>query len=428
MKVFKFGGASVKDANAVKNVAAILQSYAEEKLVVVISAMGKTTNAFEALLKAYFLGDADPNEKLQEIKDFHLGIINGLFEDPNHPIFKEIHNTFVEVEWQLEDEAVGTYAFEYDQMVSIGEMLSTKIISAYLQKVKLNNKWLDVRDVIRTDNNYRNANVDWEQTESLCKRIIERNFENNKDIIITQGFVGASSENFSTTLGREGSDYTAAIIASSLLADEVVIWKDVDGMLNADPKYFDKTIKLNNISYLEAVELAYYGASVIHPKTIKPLQNANIPLLVKSFLHPNNKGSLINNNTSSDSLIPSYIHKPEQILISLSAKDYSFIAEGNLSDIFQLCSNEGVQINCMQNSAISFSFCVDYDEVKVEGLIEKLKEKYKLVYNDKLELLTIRHFSEEIVEELLKNRKVFLEQRTRHTARFVVNQLAAEQP
>lgn len=428
MKVFKFGGASVKDAESVKNVAAILRSYPNEKLVVVISAMGKTTNAFEALLKAHFFEEPSVNKQLEDIKAFHFKIIEDLFEDRTHPIFKEIHNTFVEVEWQLEDKAVGTYAFEYDQMVSIGEMLSTKIISAFLCKEELNNKWLDVRDIIRTDNNYRNANVDWQQTEKLCNRILDNIFSNQSKLIITQGFVGASSENFSTTLGREGSDYTAAIIASIMHSDEVVIWKDVDGMLNADPKYFEKTIKLNNISYLEAVELAYYGASVIHPKTIKPLQNKKIPLYVKSFLHPNNKGSLINDNTSSDSLIPSYIHKPNQILISLSAKDYSFIAEGNLSDIYQSCSDEGVQINCMQNSAISFSFCVDYDEIKVVALIEKLREKYKLVYNRNLELITIRHYSDEIVEALLRKSEVLLEQRTRHTARFVVNQTATEQP
>lgn len=424
MKVFKFGGASVKDAEAVKNVAEIIRLYNGEQLAVVVSAMGKTTNAFEKLLRAFFLKEGDANVQLQEIKDYHFEILEGLFPDRNHKVYQEIHNTFVEVEWQLEDDPIGTFDFEYDQMVSLGEVLSTKIISAYLREVGIKNKWLDVRDVIRTDNHYRKANVDWELTNQLIKKVMGGFFEKEKGgIMVTQGFIGATSENYTSTLGREGSDFSAAIIASALQAEEVVIWKDVEGMLNADPKYFEKTVKLNNISYREAVELAYFGASVIHPKTIKPLHNANIPLFVKSFVNPSNRGSLIDANTDSDSLVPSYIHKPGQILISIASKDYAFIAESSLSDIYRIFAEHGVSINMMQNSAISFSVCVDDESPKIDDLIKVLQEQFLVTYNKSVELLTIRHYTEDIIEELLAGKSNLLEQKSRNTARFVLKKL-----
>ncbi|MEX2380664.1 MAG: aspartate kinase, partial [Vicingaceae bacterium] len=327
----------------------------------------------------------------------------------------------VEVEWQIEDDPVGTFDFEYDQMVSMGEMLSTKIVSAYLTEVGVENRWLDVRDVLRTDNNYRQANVDWKLSEQLIQKVIGKYLnENSEGVLLTQGFIGGTSENFTSTLGREGSDFSAAILAASLQAKEVVIWKDVEGMLNADPKFFEKTVKLNNISYHEAIELAYFGASVIHPKTIKPLHNAQIPLFVKSFVNPLNRGTLINDNTASDSMVPSYIQKEGQILISIAAIDFSFIAESNLSDIYKCFAEHGVVINMMQNSAISFSVCVDDETPKIDDLIERLQKDYKVSYNKSASLLTIRHYTEDIIEELISEKTILLEQKTRNTARFVL--------
>lgn len=420
MKVFKFGGASVKDADAIKNLAAIVKSQADEHTLIVVSAMGKTTNALERLVEAFYYKNDEPNTILEEVKSYHLGIMKELFKNDNHPIYEEIHNAFVEIEWQIEDEPVGSFDFEYDQMVGIGELLSTKIIAAYLNDNSINALWMDVRDFIRTDNTYRNAKVDWEESKALVEYKLKKQLVSGKSKVVTQGFVGSSSENFSTTLGREGSDYTAAILANLLEAKEVVIWKDVDGMLNADPKYYSPTVRLNNISYREAVELAYYGASVIHPKTIKPLQNKEIPLWVKSFVHPDNKGSVINTETSSDSLVPSYIHKENQRLLSISPRDYSFIEEENLSEIFGLLFQHKIKVNMMQQSAISFSICVDENERKLSNLIEDLQLNFQVSFNSGLNLLTIRHYTEDIIDKLLKGKLVYLEQKTRTTARFVL--------
>lgn len=419
MKVFKFGGASVKNAEAVKNVESVIKLFNDD-LVVVISAMGKTTNGLEKVVESYLNKDGKTLEYLQEVKDFHFNILNDLFTDKNHHIFTEIHNTFVEIEWEIEDEAVREYDYVYDQIVSVGEMLSTKIVSAYLNENGTKNTWLDVRNVIQTDNNYRNAKVDWELTEQFAKKEIQAKFDKGQNVIITQGFIGSSSELFTTTLGREGSDFSAGILAYCLNAESVTIWKDVPGMLNADPKWFDVTEKLNNISYHEAVELAYYGASVIHPKTIKPLHNKNIPLYVKSFVNPKEEGTIIDKNTTEDSKIPSFIFKMNQVLISISAKDYSFIMEDSLSHIFGLFSDKGVKINLMQNSAISFSVCVDFDNQKTLPLIEELRKEYKVLYNDNLELVTIRHYDEKTIERVTKNKEIIVEQKSRNTGRFVM--------
>lgn len=418
MKVFKFGGASVKDAEAVKNVVSIIQKYGDSRLVVVVSAMGKITNSFEKLVDAFYFKKGGIEELLQEIKEFHFNILNTLFEDKQHPIYRDIENTFVEVEWQLEDEPVGTYDFEYDQMVPIGELLSTKIISAYLGEHIIESHWFDARDVIRTDNNYRKAKVDWTLTKEMVQQKVKT--YPNVEVFITQGFMGSTSENFTSTLGREGSDFSASILASSLQAEEVVIWKDVEGMLNADPKYFNNTVKLDNISFREAVELAYYGASVIHPKTIKPLQNNNIPLKVKSFVNPASEGSVIDSNEHDDAAIASYIHKDNQILLSISSKDYSFIDEIGLSEVFKLLHDENVSVNIMQNSAISFSLCADYDVRRIDTLIVQLKKSFKVMYNTNVQLLTVRHYNSEVINDLLKGKEVLLEQKSRSTARFVV--------
>jgi len=420
MKVFKFGGASVKDANAVKNVGEVI-NLQHDNLVIVISAMGKTTNGLESVVESYLKKDGKTEAILADIKNFHINILNDLFENKKHPIFNDIHNNFVEIEWEIEDEAVREYDYIYDQIVSVGEMLSTKIVSAYLNKIGIGNRWQDVRNIIQTDNTHRNAKVDWILTEELAEREITKKLKNNEQsIILTQGFIGSSSELFTTTLGREGSDFSAGILAHCLNAKSVTIWKDVPGMLNADPKWFDNTTKLDNISYHEAVELAYYGASVIHPKTIKPLHNKNIPLFVKSFVSPKDEGTVINQNTKKDGLVPSFIFKMNQVLISISAKDYSFIMEDSLSHIFGLFSKRGVQINLMQNSAISFSVCVDFDKQKTMLIIDELKKNYKILYNDNLELVTIRHYDQKTIERVTIDKEILVEQKSRQTARFVM--------
>ncbi len=417
MKVFKFGGASVKDAEGVKNAAKIIESQLDDKLVVVVSAMGKTTNALEGLLRLHLGRNVEVFQQLEAIKSFHFGICNDLFENKKNPIFQELHNTFVEAEWQIEDEPIGTRGFEYDQLIGLGELLSTKILSAYLDMKEVENIWVDARDVVRTDNTYQAAKVDWDETG----RLIQDKFSNlSERIAVTQGFIGSSSENFTTTLGREGSDFSAAIFASSLNAKEVVIWKDVEGMLNADPKHYESTVKLENISYKEAVELAYYGASVIHPKTVKPLENRQIPLFVKSFKDPAASGSLINKNSSRDGDVPSYIHKENQILVSFSSRDFDFIDERKLSEIFELFSIIGLSVNILQNSAISFTVVFDNDRSKIDELRKAVSEKYKVTYNERATLITIRHFTDQIINDLLKDRTVLLEQRTRSTARFVL--------
>ena len=420
MKVFKFGGASVKNAEAVKNVGKVINLFNDD-LVVVISAMDKTTNALEKVVDSYMNNDGKSFENLQLVKDFHYQIMDELFTDRKHPIFEEIHNTFVEIEWEIEDAPTRSYDYVYDQIVSVGEVISTKIISAYLNLIGIKNKWVDVRNIIQTDNTHRDARLNWELTENLVKKELHLATDKaSKTVFVTQGFIGSSSENFTTTLGREGSDFTAGILAFCLNARSVTIWKDVPGMLNADPKWFNKTQQLKNISYHEAVELAYYGASVIHPKTIKPLQNKNIPLYVKSFLNPTAEGTVINNNSTHDESISSFIIKKNQVLISIESKDYSFIIENNLSQIFGIFSNNGVKINLMQNSAISFSVVVDNNPQKMPQLINELKPFYKVLYNENLDLVTIRHYNQPAIDKVVDGKIVLLEQKSRNTIRMVL--------
>tara|TARA_B110000046_G_scaffold25332_1_gene24759 strand:- start:20108 stop:21364 length:1257 start_codon:yes stop_codon:yes gene_type:complete len=417
MRVFKFGGASVKDAEGVRNAVDIIKNQASEKLLVVVSAMGKTTNAFEDVLESHLNRSEQVFDQLGAIKLFHITVCNDLFENKQNAIFQELHNAFVEAEWQIEDEPIGTRGFEYDQLIGLGELLSTKILAAYLKLKGVENMWIDARDVVRTDNTYQAAKIVWEETKRLIQQKVNTIEEN---VMVTQGFIGSSSENFTTTLGREGSDFSAAIFASLLNAKELVIWKDVEGMLNADPKHYDSTVKLENISYKEAVELAYYGASVIHPKTVKPLENKKIPLYVKSFKKPNTNGSLIDGDSSRDCDIPSYIHKENQILVSFSSKDFDFIDERKLSEIFQSFSDIGLSVNILQNSAISFTVAFDFDKAKIDELRKAVFDKYKVACNEGATLITIRHFTEQIIADLLKGRTVLLEQRTRSTARFVL--------
>lgn len=422
MKVFKFGGASIKDADAVKNVAEIIRLFPNEKIAVVISAMGKVTNALERLTNAYYYKKEDPTIVLNEIKKYHLTIIDGLFPDKSHPIYTEIHNAFAEIEWIIEDAPVHTFDHEYDQIVSMGEIISTKIVSAYLNECGLKNCWADARDFIKTDTSYREAKVDWEQTEKLANEVFKNIFK-HINIVITQGFIGCTSENYTTTLGREGSDYTAAIIAYCLNSENVTIWKDVPGVLNADPKWFDDTRLIPQLNYLDAIELSYYGATVIHPKTIKPLQNKNISLYVRSFIEPTAKGTVINNEYNKLP-IPCFIFKVNQVLISIMPKDFSFIAEDNLEEIFKLFYSCGVKINTMQNSAISFSVCVDNNPEKLDILIKKLQNNYKVLYNSNLELITIRHYNDETIRRVCINKEVLLEVKSRNTVQLVVKNLS----
>lgn len=434
MKVFKFGGASVKDANAVKNVADILKFFPKENILVVVSAMGKVTNALERLTDAIFYpaknagdkparpagGKQDASKILAEIKKYHFDIIEELFPSKEHSIYNEISNTFVELDWAVDDTPTENYNYEYDKIVSLGEIISTKIVHAYLKEVGLNSQWKDVRDFIQTDNTYREGKVDWELTQSLIDQDLTAALSKGEGVVVvTQGFIGGTSENFTTTLGREGSDYTAAILAYTTNAESVTIWKDVPGVLNADPKWFDETKKLEQISYQDAIELAYYGATVIHPKTIKPLQNKKIPLLVKSFLNPSEKGTIIN-EIQSPLPIPCFIFKVNQVLISISPKDFSFIAEENFSDIFNLFSEKQVKVNVMQNSAISFSISVDADERKLPDLIKTLQKQYRVLYNDNLELITIRYYDQATIDRVTIDKMVLLEVKSRYTVQLVV--------
>ena len=423
MKVFKFGGASVKDADGVRNLAQVLELHKNTDLAIVVSAMGKTTDALEQLTKAYFYKEGDAFQILNEVKAFHREILTQLFKEATHPIFNEVNNSFVEIEWVIEDAPIRAYDFEYDQIVSIGEMVSTKIVSAYLNEMGLANRWWDVRDFVQTDNTYREGRVDFKLSKKAADGSIGKFFANHNGPkrVVTQGFIGVTSENFTTTLGREGSDFTGAIIAYLLEAESLTIWKDVPGVLNADPKWFDDTVKLNNISYHEAVELAYYGATIIHPKTIKPLRNKSIPLYVRSFVSPEQEGTTINENMNSDELIPSFIFCMDQVLISISPKDYSFIAEHNLGHIFGLFAEHRITINLMQNSAISFSVCINNDPTRVRVLLRSLEETYAVKYNEALELVTVRHYDQATLDRVTLGKKILIEQKSRSTARLVMH-------
>lgn len=417
MLVFKFGGASVKDAPGVINLGKVVSRYAGNKLLVVVSAMGKTTNALEKLTNAYVNGEGDVHEIFEEIKAYHFHILSELFET-GHPVFDEVANTFVEIDWMIEDEPHDDYDFIYDQIVSIGELVSTRIVNAWFNQQGIASKWLDVRGYIHTDNTYREGVVDWDKTRASIQKDLPAMLE--KSVVVTQGFLGGTSENFTTTLGREGSDYTASIIASCLAAESVTTWKDVPGILNADPKHFADTVKFDELSYQEAIEMTYYGASVIHPKTIKPLQNAGIPLLVKPFTDPGAPGTVIKDNVTNSFAKPVIIVKQKQVLLSVSAKDYSFISESHLSEIFGLFAANHVKVNVMQTSALSFTACIDLVPGRFEKLLVALKQQFKVKYNDELTLITLRHYTDEALAELTAGKTVLMKQTNRNTAQVVI--------
>ncbi len=416
-EVFKFGGASVKDAEGVRNLSRIVRANKDKQLLIVVSAMGKTTNALEELTRAYTQHSTNVLTIFTQIRDYHENIMSELFGNEQNAVFDEINNVFVELEWILEDEPQDDFDFIYDQIVSMGEVLSSKIVSAYLNYQGINNNWIDARNFVQTDNTYREAKVDWEKTgKSITDKLSPLLTDT---IAVTQGFIGGTSENYTTTLGREGSDYTAAIFASCLNASRVTIWKDVPGVLNADPKWFEETELLSQLSYHDAIELTYYGATVIHPKTIKPLQNKGIPLCVRSFLDPETEGSTICDVEIQDR-VPSFIFKVDQVLISIFPKDYSFIIEENLSQIFDLLHQFKVKVNTMLNSALSFSISVDNNSEKLEKLITALSDTYKVRYNTNLELVTIRYYNQRTIDRVTVGKEILLEVKSRHTCQMVI--------
>lgn len=417
MRVFKFGGASVKDAKGVKNLASIV-SKSEGQLVVVVSAMGKMTNAFEELIRAYFKKEERKWELLSEIKNYHNTIMDDLF-DSNDEIFTELDAFFFRIEDRLDRKPSLDYDFEYDQFIGYGELISTKIVSAYLNKKGVKNRWMDIRFSLKTDDKWREAGINWPLSEELIKEAF--NFS-DEQIYITQGFIGATNSDLTTSLGREGSDYTAAILGSILKAEKVEIWKDVPGILNADPQYFQNPVKINEMSYREAVELTFFGAKVIHPKTIKPLKNSNIPLYVRSFLKPEASGTHIGPESpiETSKKIPVFIMKTNQVLITLSQPDFSFMDEESLSWVFGIFADLDQKINLIQLSALNLSVSIDIPEHGVLELIERLSEQFEVRYNDGLALITIRYYTPEAIEREINHRLVYVEQRTRRIARFLV--------
>jgi aspartate kinase len=416
MQVFKFGGASVKDADGIKNLAEIVKLNSNEPLLIVLSAMGKTTNALEKLTDRYFYQKEDILSAFDEVKAYHFQILHQLFTDDKHPVFDEISNTFVEIDWIIEDEPVDSYDFIYDQIVSMGEIVSTRIVSHYLNFIGIHNQWVDARSYIQTNNTYREAKIDWAKTELLIRKDLAQQLE--KQICITQGFIGNTSENFTTTLGREGSDFTAAIFASCLNAKAVTVWKDVPGILNADPKLFDNCIKFDELSYTEAIEMTYYGATVIHPKTIKPLQNKLIPLYVKPFLAPKESGTMIR-EAQIEIKTPIIIVKKNQVLVTLKTRDLSFITENHLRDIFKAFADANLKVNILQISALSFSASFDFRKDKFETFFNAVKIDFEMRFNSPLKLITIRHSNEDSIKKYIKT-EIYLEQRSRHTAQFVL--------
>lgn len=416
MNVYKFGGASVKDAEGVKNLFKIINTQ-KENLIIVVSAMGKMTDALEVLCNAYFHRTGEILQAFQRVKDFHQDIISDLFGTNSADIDRLTGDLYAELQDILESEPSLSYDYEYDRIISFGELLSTTIIATYLEKQGRKAKFTDIRKCLITDQNYRNACVNLELSAQLCRKVFT--FQDTF-MYITQGFIAGTTTSQTTTLGREGSDYTAALLANLLNAEEVTIWKDVPGIMNADPKLYENTEIISKLSYKEAIELSNCGAKVIHPKTIKPLQNKGIPLYVRSFLYPESHGSVIRDMDEKLKLPPIFIDKDNQLLLTLSPRDFSFIAEEKLSRIFATLAKYRLRLNLMQTSAITFSFCIDLNEAIFESFINELHDEYEVLYNKNVRLLTIRHYNEDVIGKLTADKKILVEQRSRLTARFVV--------
>ena len=414
MRIFKFGGASVKDADGVRNVIEVLKKVGSDNTLIVVSAMGKMTNAFERAIDAYLNDKSNLQNEMEGIKTFHRDILLELFESNQHEVFGAINELFEELGVFLKTNKSPDYSFVYDQVIGYGELLSTTIISFYLNERGFNNNWLDVRTCVKTDNYYRRANIDWEATQGLVSKTIDSN-----TLYVTQGFLGSDKNNFTTTLGREGSDYTAAIFAYCLNAESVTIWKDVPGVLNGDPRVFENTQLLHAISYTEAIELAFYGASVIHPKTLQPLQQKEIPLFVKSFLNPDDSGTVVNKTRGIRPKVPCFILKQNQVLLSLSTLDFSYVVEENISEIFNLLASHKMKVDVIQNSAISFSVCFDDTYNNLEKLLLHLKAKFKVTCHKDVSLYTIRHYDDLSIKALEKDKIVLLKQLFQETMQIV---------
>ncbi|MEM9888627.1 MAG: aspartate kinase [Bacteroidota bacterium] len=421
IRVFKFGGASIKDSRNIRNVASIVEQYQGERLLIVVSAMGKTTNALEAIVAAHAQQNGTALTLLEKLKQQHFQQAQDLFGASAEEALVSLNDTFVEIEWALEDEPHEDYDYMYDQIVSVGELASSKMLAAYLNHVGTKTHWLDARDVILTDNLYRSAAVQWEETLTRAKTHALPEIT-NKQCVLTQGFIGTTSENFTTTLGREGSDYTAAIFSFCLDAKDMSIWKDVPGVLTADPRLFENVSKLERLSYREAIEMTYYGAKVIHPKTIKPLQNKSIPLYVKSFLAPNEEGTLISSEVE-DKYPPMVAVEKNQAVLYISTRDFSFVAEHHMSFLFNKIAEFRLQVNMMQNTAISFAICVNNINDKIRRFTEDIEEEFGVIIDEGLELYTIRHYNAATTESLLDNKMVVLEERTPNTLQMVVKEL-----
>jgi aspartate kinase len=419
MRIFKFGGASVKDASGIKNVYDVLQKVGFQDVLIVVSAMGKTTNALEIVVSDYFEKSKTLQASIQEVKKYHNQILMDLFED-NHNVFVAVKIHFDDLDYFLSHNKSPNYNFVYDQIVSFGELISTTILAHFMNFMNIETHWIDVRNFIKTDSTYRDAEVDWDVTQKNISKNIKKKILN-----ITQGFLGSDENGFTTTLGREGSDYTAAIFAYCTNAENVTIWKDVPGVMNADPRYFENATLLNQISYREAIELAFYGASVIHPKTLQPLQKKEIPLFVKSFINPELPGTSVSKGKDLEPHLPCFIVKKNQLLISLSSIDFSFIMEENISEIFDLLHRYKIKVSLIQNSAISFSVCVEDKFGNFNDLRNQLSKKFKVAYNENVSLYTIRHFDENAAQIVEKDKKVMLKQVSRETMQIVTKESVA---
>lgn len=415
MEIFKFGGASVKNADAIVNIHNIIKKH-NDSLFIVISAMDKITNAFEEVLDDYFDNkEKEYDLKLNKIKSFHLSIIENLFDNPDE-ISHKIDTIFKEIINILKNKRLKNYHKTYDTIVPYGELLSTIIISEYLNNSGIKNKWLDARKIITTDSNFRKANVNFQLTSQKIQHYID----NKTQIYITQGFIGADQKNNTTTLGREGSDYSAAIFANLLDAKSLTLWKDVAGIYNADPKMMKQTQKIDQISYYEATELAYFGTKIIHPKTVKPLIDKNIKLYIKSFSNPDLQGTTVANfNFKIKPVMPIYIFNKNQTLVTVRMKEFDFISEKFFERIFRIFYNYKVKINLIQNSALTISLCFDHSEVVFDKLLSELKQYFEVRHNKGLTLLTVRHYDEKILNEMLKGKKIFLEQKNRLNAFYL---------
>ena len=420
MKVFKFGGASVNSVERIRNLGKIVKQYPDEKLLIVISAMGKTTNALEKVAEAFYNGKKEEALQLfEQVKQQHLTSAKNLLVADYFPCAVQLKNFFTEAEWLVHDKPVRDYDYYYDQVVCIGELLSTALVSHYLNEAGIQNKWIDVRDIIRTDDNFRDANIDWEFTRSKVQATIAPLF-NDANIVLTQGFIGATDENESTTLGREGSDYTAAIFANLLNTESLTIWKDVQSVMNADPKKFPDAQPISELNYNEVIEMAYYGAQVIHPKTIKPLQNKSIPLFVKCFLEPTLPGTLIHNQTLQKQLPAIIVLKENQVMLEMSSKDFSFVGEHHVVHLYNLFEKLKIKPNLTQNAAISFLCVLDGHTEKIEKLALEAAELFDVTVMKELSLLTIRHYNKQLVEKMTEGKTILLRQQTRETIQVLV--------